>query len=91
MSDEKKRNIVDLYESETINGEYLNIWKSGDIITICIGNISLCYAANEFHDLANVLSAVSASLSSDLEEVEGAKEFLGRRDVHLQESKEKMN
>ena len=72
--------IIDLYDSETIHGEYLNIWRDEGFVHVQKGNVGLDFCIEEFHDLAEVLYNVSHVIEPvDTDDEDNSKEFLERR------------
>jgi len=72
--------IVTLYESETIHGEYLCIWKDEDFVHVQKGNVGLDFCVEEFNDIAEILYSVSHIINPiDTDDEDVAKDFLERR------------
>lgn len=85
MSKEKS-NFTDLFDGETLSGEYLSIWKNDDLVQVTIGNITISLYEEEFIDLARLLYGITVIIDNkDKNEVEAFAKYIEERTKSLVE------
>ena len=80
--------IVDLVDTELIDGTVVSVWKDEELVYVQLGFVTFGLPEYYFKDFAAVLTAAANFLSNNKEDVKAAKDFIEGRERILAECKE---